>query len=274
MQLAARAFLLVLVLGAIGLAVWKISQSRRNERLAEDREQGQEKALKTAEQQRIGALTSRTHAISGWNGEFNSRRGFLFSADLTRVFVRSDGRAIRFDDAESEDVVQRGQEYICCFRVTLSDQGFAKTTARLVLSCDPSLASELTSRGQGQIYTIVARISAVPSYEDVKTGESDGWPDERRFTVSGTELAQEHLKSGPTRLLDEILETSAVVKSKPDGANIFLDTEFVGSTPSTVKLADGDHTIRLQKPGFKDWSRTVKIGPDGDITIDAVLEKL
>src|SRR5438876_3445031 len=41
------------------------------------------------------------------------------------------------------------------------------------------------------------------------------------------------------------------VKSTPDGADITVDDKYMGSTPSTLKLAAGDHKIKLEKSGFK-----------------------
>lgn len=60
------------------------------------------------------------------------------------------------------------------------------------------------------------------------------------------------------------------VKSNPDGADILVDGKFVGSTPSSLQLAPGDHTISVEKSGFTTWSRTVHVVP-GDLTVVAEL---
>src|SRR2546426_2949652 len=65
-----------------------------------------------------------------------------------------------------------------------------------------------------------------------------------------------------------------VIKSTPDGADITVDGKFLGSTPSTVRLASGDHTISVEKPGFKPWQRTVTVSSGNSITIDATLDKM
>ncbi len=67
---------------------------------------------------------------------------------------------------------------------------------------------------------------------------------------------------------------TVVVKSTPDGAEITLDGKYVGSTPSTVRLAPGDHTILVEKSGFKAWQRSMSASAGGIVTIDAALEKL
>jgi hypothetical protein len=64
-----------------------------------------------------------------------------------------------------------------------------------------------------------------------------------------------------------------VIKSTPDGADITIDGKFIGNTPSTIKLTPGDHTILIEKSGFKAWQRTMTVSPAGKVTVDASLEK-
>lgn len=65
-----------------------------------------------------------------------------------------------------------------------------------------------------------------------------------------------------------------VIKSTPQGADIAVDGKFVGSTPSTLRLPVGEHTISVTRDGLKPWQRAMTITPDGNITIDATLEKV
>jgi PEGA domain len=66
---------------------------------------------------------------------------------------------------------------------------------------------------------------------------------------------------------------SVVVKSTPDGADITIGGKYVGSTPSTLRLEPGEHTIIIGKSGFKPWQRTIVLTNGGNITVDAALEK-
>jgi len=65
-----------------------------------------------------------------------------------------------------------------------------------------------------------------------------------------------------------------VIKSTPPGAEIKVDGKYVGSTPSTIRLTVGEHAISIAKEGLKAWQRTMTITPNGDITIEASLEKI
>jgi hypothetical protein len=63
------------------------------------------------------------------------------------------------------------------------------------------------------------------------------------------------------------------IKSTPEGAEITVDEKFMGSTPSSLRLAVGDHKIGLGKSGFKTWERTMTVGAGATATVDATLEK-
>jgi hypothetical protein len=68
--------------------------------------------------------------------------------------------------------------------------------------------------------------------------------------------------------------STLLVKSTPDGAEITIDGKYVGSTPSTLTLAPGEHSIKVEKPGFKLWERPMTVGAGGTLTVDATLEKI
>ncbi len=65
-----------------------------------------------------------------------------------------------------------------------------------------------------------------------------------------------------------------VIKSNPDGAEITIDGKLVGTTPSTVQLTPGEHTISIDKSGFKQWQRTMTVTAGGAINLEATLDKL
>lgn len=72
--------------------------------------------------------------------------------------------------------------------------------------------------------------------------------------------------------LDAALST-VDIRSTPDGAEITVDDKFMGSSPSSLRLAAGDHKIKLAKPGFKTWERTMTVSAGAAATVDATLEK-
>jgi hypothetical protein len=61
------------------------------------------------------------------------------------------------------------------------------------------------------------------------------------------------------------------VTSTPSGADIELDGSFVGNTPSTIGVSPGDHTIVINKNGYKPWEKKIKVS-SGKVNISAELE--
>lgn len=61
------------------------------------------------------------------------------------------------------------------------------------------------------------------------------------------------------------------VRSNPTGADIDVDGEFMGTTPSVLQLNVGEHTITLSKSGHKPWQRKMKV-VSGEINLNADLE--
>jgi len=66
--------------------------------------------------------------------------------------------------------------------------------------------------------------------------------------------------------------TRIAVSSNPDKADIEVDGNFVGSTPSSVELAQGAHVIRVTKSGYSRWQRTLNVGTSS-VNVSAELEK-
>lgn len=65
--------------------------------------------------------------------------------------------------------------------------------------------------------------------------------------------------------------TRVTVASTPEGADIAVDGSFVGNAPSTVNLAEGDHTITVTRNGYKTWERKIK-AMGGMVRLNAELE--
>src|SRR5262249_37169380 len=56
-------------------------------------------------------------------------------------------------------------------------------------------------------------------------------------------------------------------------ARIYVDGQFSGLTPRTVKLSVGDHLIRLIAEGYEDWTRRVKLKTHQQIGVMASMKK-
>jgi hypothetical protein len=52
---------------------------------------------------------------------------------------------------------------------------------------------------------------------------------------------------------------SLMIEASVPGADIEVDGEFMGNTPSTLSVVPGKHTITVKKKGYADWSRTMNV---------------
>ena len=62
------------------------------------------------------------------------------------------------------------------------------------------------------------------------------------------------------------------VESTPDNAEIEIDGEFMGNTPSVLDLDSGEHTVTVRKAGYAAWERKMKLAA-GDVKLNAELEQ-
>ncbi|MGH9839543.1 MAG: PEGA domain-containing protein [Blastocatellia bacterium] len=83
----------------------------------------------------------------------------------------------------------------------------------------------------------------------------------------GAQLGVERLESKQ----DAAVGLIAISSYTP--ARIYVDGQFSGLTPRTVKLAAGDYQIRLIADGYEDWTRRVKLNSRQQIGIMASMKK-
>jgi len=69
------------------------------------------------------------------------------------------------------------------------------------------------------------------------------------------------------------IQASLTIDSTPSGADIEIDGEFVGNTPSTVTVAPGSHRIAVKKKGYADWGKTLNV-TGGTVHLNAELEQV
>ena len=62
------------------------------------------------------------------------------------------------------------------------------------------------------------------------------------------------------------------VSSTPSGAEITVDGNFVGSTPSSVPVSMGNHTISVHKAGYANWERNIHV-TGGTVNVSAELSR-
>ena len=64
------------------------------------------------------------------------------------------------------------------------------------------------------------------------------------------------------------------VNYKPDGTSIYVDDKLIGKTPLRVRIESGEHNLALKNDLYVDENQTVKIAPDGEISINGELKRI
>jgi len=77
----------------------------------------------------------------------------------------------------------------------------------------------------------------------------------------------------PSEPTQESAGTATVkILSEPADADIYVDGEFVGDTPSVLHLSAGAHMVEIQAMGKKSWKRQMNVLEGSKITLNATLE--
>lgn len=62
--------------------------------------------------------------------------------------------------------------------------------------------------------------------------------------------------------------------SDPEGADIMVDSRFMGNTPARLNLSPGKHRIELTIEGYEQWIREVEALAGSELSLNARLKKL
>jgi len=62
------------------------------------------------------------------------------------------------------------------------------------------------------------------------------------------------------------------VRSTPYLSEVFVDGNSMGYTPTKIALPPGKHMFRVEKPGYKPWTKEMTTTVGSDLTLDASLE--
>jgi len=78
--------------------------------------------------------------------------------------------------------------------------------------------------------------------------------------------------AAPPESTRPVPQATLEITSNPAEADISIDGNFVGDTPSEFAVATGVHTITISKDGYKPWVRKLTVS-NGKVTVAAKLEQ-
>jgi hypothetical protein len=126
----------------------------------------------------------------------------------------------------------------------------------------------LAARGKGwAVVTIRPLNNAQPARSETSSVTRPSSLDAVRPTVRSEDQST-GLK--PSSAQSSVVTCTVSVSSTEPGADIFVDEDFVGNTPSTINVTVGKHIITVKKSGFQNWARIVDFS-GGLITLNAEL---
>jgi PEGA domain len=64
------------------------------------------------------------------------------------------------------------------------------------------------------------------------------------------------------------------LSTNPDGADVYVDAQFYGNSPATLKLKPGKHAILVKTSGYKDWSREISTDAGAEVHLTATMERV
>ena len=112
------------------------------------------------------------------------------------------------------------------------------------------------------------------SVDDACKAINKDWPEKGVARAAAAALPAPTAVASPVaaQMAAPELAAKLAVSSTPAGADIEIDGAFAGSTPSSLALSTGEHTVAVKKNGYKAWERKIKI-TGGNINLTAELEK-
>lgn len=81
------------------------------------------------------------------------------------------------------------------------------------------------------------------------------------------------LPNQATNPAENTAKPQLTITSEPAGAEIAIDGEFIGNTPTTVSAKEGSVNVRLRKAGYQTWERSLKLNSGDKRTLNAEMVK-
>lgn len=131
------------------------------------------------------------------------------------------------------------------------------------------------SPGQVVEYRVVASENRLYILHDTDKEYSCQIEGRRKPENTNTETAAQSAAPSPAAPTSAPAPSTAKfsIASIPDGADIEVDGNFSGNTPSDLEVPEGEHSITVKKSGYKDWQRKIRVVAGSNIRLNAEMEK-
>jgi hypothetical protein len=203
--------------------------------------------------------------VTDWD-TYHIRTGWLYLGRNSVAFESDDNKERNFDAPFSEVKKVKGQKnYAGWNYLVLNVRGKEK---RFMVNFDPVPSSRTGPWGAHQkpVFDLLEKLFA--NYDEVAKDFQDRLSKLPKESDAATKvIASENNQQNISAAVN------LDVSSEPSGAEVYVDGVFNSSTPAKLSLPVGEHTIRVSRPGFKDWERKVVVEPTSSKRVNAILEK-
>ena len=117
-------------------------------------------------------------------------------------------------------------------------------------------------------------VNAVPATAPPSVASAPQIQPVRPATVAnpGVVMASAPIAPSPTPApVNPADQASLAITSNDPGADIEINGNFVGSTPTAVKVAPGQYTVAVRR-GTQVWQRVLQVNAGSSVTLNAVFE--
>ena len=214
----------------------------------------------------------------------------LFAVLLTIAMFMFNARAVKFDfdPAETSFTIlsgyptyQLGERYLMLpgdYDIHARADGYYPFVSSVTLTEEPDQDFSFSLKKLPGIVEILAihdgqEIQAAEVFVDqvlegetslvineVEAGSRDIYINHPRYLPAQTQIevaGKRRRQSEQVSLLPAWANIS--VNSLPDGAEIMINNEQVGTTPETIEVIQGERTLQLRKPGYKVFESLLKV---------------
>ena len=204
--------------------------------------------------------------VTDWD-TFHIKTGWLYFGHTTLAFESDDDKQRNFDAPLSDVKKVKGQrDYKGWNYLVIKIDGKEK---KFMINFDPVPPSRTGPWGAHQkpVFDLIERLFT--DYQGVSRDFQERLAKlqkEPEPTIANSS-SQEAAPSVP------VTKVNIEITSEPSGAEIYIDGVFNSSTPSKLPLSLGEHSIRVTRPGFKEWERKIVVEATSAKTLNAILEK-
>jgi len=213
-----------------------------------------------AQKPRVFITDSQSWQVTGNSGGANGAGGGHTSGGArpqTAEIIKTFGERCK-------DVVVNNKQDKADYTVVLDHEG-----GKSILSHDNKVA---VFNSDGDAIVSHSTRSLGNSVKDACEAITRDWPSRAGKVNAENQKQGAQLMTVSQKSSDAAAASQISISSTPGNADIEIDGNFVGNTPSAIDVAPGEHAIVVKKSGYKNWERTMKVS-GGTVNVSAELEK-